>query len=551
MQSFLNFFKNLWRRFSALSTRTKIIYAVVLVAVVVGIVVLVHGKADNTADNALPTVTVQSLDSFGAGADSVDVLGTVQSVSEADLLAQSGGTVESVNTTLGANVPAGFVIASLDSSAASASVLQAQGAYDAAVAAEQAVSLQSQNSTNSVAVEQTAVRNTYESTYSTLDTTLETDVSVFFGAAGPYGPQLVISPLSTGNQVTQEHQKVLALVENWRESLATDSTTDPLTLLSNAQTTLNAVSVFLTDLGALADQSESGSTPAQLASLGAARTAVNGLLANISATQTAYNASVTAAAVGQTQSGTGDSSAPVTSSEASVEEALGGLRAAQAAYEKTVVRAPIAGTVNYLSIHVGDYVTANQHVATVAHDNTLEVVMYLSQSNRNRLAVGDTLNIIGSDASGNPTTYQGVVTTIAPALDPTTQEIEVDVAVNNGAALVDGQSVQVALPTPTPAMVSSESSSSTSDAAGAGATSSTTASIEVPITAVKLLPNERDLFTVDSTGHIVAHPVTIGSVIGNDIQILTPLDPSLEIITDARGLSAGDMVLVASSTPTD
>ena len=66
------------------------------------------------------------------------------------------------------------MIANLDSSSASAAVLQAQGAYDSAVAAEQATALNSQNSTNSLSVEQTAVRTTYESTYATLDGTLAT-----------------------------------------------------------------------------------------------------------------------------------------------------------------------------------------------------------------------------------------------------------------------------------------------------------------------------------------------------------------------------------------
>jgi multidrug resistance efflux pump len=534
MNAISAWFKNSWRYLSSLSRRTQIAGGVVVAVVLVVLLVVTHHSAPSDGATALPTVTVQSLNSFGAGSDSVDVLGTVQSISEADLLAQSGGTVESVHTTLGANVPAGFVIANLDGSAASAAVLQAQGAYDAALAAERATSLQSQSSTNSLSVERTAVLTTYETAYSTLDSVLETDISQFFGAPGPYGPTLLLSPLTTGNSLPQEHQAILNSIDTWRASIATDSTADPATLLTYALTTLNTVSNFLNDLGALATQNGSGSTATQLAALSAARASVNTLLSTITSTQTAYNASLTAQAVGQTQSNNTGSSG-VTSSEASVEEALGGLRAAQAAYEKTLIRAPIAGTVNFLSIHVGDYVMANEHVATVAHDNTLEVVMELSQDDRNRIEVGNTLTINGS--------YQGVVTTIAPALDPTTKEIEVDIAVNPGADLVDGQSVQVALPSPTP------------EASGAAATTSstTTASsmpnVEVPITAVKLLPNERDVFSVDATGHLVAHPVTIGNVIGDDIQLLTPLDPSLEIVTDARGLSAGDAVLVASSTP--
>jgi hypothetical protein len=174
--------------------------------------------------------------------------------------------------------------------------------------------------------------------------------------------------------------------------------------------------------------------------------------------------------------------------------------------------------------------------------------MYLSQDDSNRLAVGNTLQILGSDASGNPTTSSGIVTTIAPALDPTTQEIEVDVAVNEGSTLVNGQSVQVALPTPTQASVDASAAKAAASTSSESTTTPQSQSIEVPITAVKLLPNERDVFTVDSTGHLVAHTVTIGNVIGNDIQILTPLDPSLEIVTDVRGLSAGDAVQVASST---
>jgi multidrug resistance efflux pump len=531
------FLGRLWKRFAALSRRTHIIIGVVAVIVIGGVLVLAHrGSAASTA-NALPEVTLQSIDSFGGAGDSVDVLGTVQSVSEADLLAQSAGTVESVNTTLGATVPAGFVIASLDGSAASAAVLQAQGGYDAALAAEKATALQANNSTGSFATEQTSVRNLYTSTYTTTEDALTGDVDQLFGDNTPVGPALLINPLTTNQTFPRERQSIDDLMANWEATLPTVSTSDPLALLATAQTNLTTVQTFINNLDDLATTQGSAATPAQLAALATAQSTINAQLAAISSAQTAYNAAETASEVGQTQSDTsGDTG--VTSSEATVEEALGALRSAQAAYEKTIIRAPIAGTINYLDLHVGDYVTANQHVATVAHNNSLEVVMYLSQEDRNRIEVGDTLTIDG--------TYKGIVTTIAPALDPTTKQIEVDVAVDDSAALVDGQSVQVALPSA--AVETGNAAASAAASTDSAATSSTTPTIEVPITAVKLLPDERDVFTVDSTGHLVAHPVTIGNVIGEDIQILTPLDPTLQIVTDARGLSAGDAVQVATST---
>jgi hypothetical protein len=87
--------------------------------------------------------------------------------------------------------------------------------------------------------------------------------------------------------------------------------------------------------------------------------------------------------------------------------------------------------------------------------------------------------------------------------------------------------------------------------ASAPATSTPAAptTIQLPLTAVKLLPNERDVFSVDSTGHLVAHAVTIGDVIGDRIEVTTQLPPDLQIVTDARGLSAGDAVAVSTGAP--
>ncbi len=528
------FFTKLWKKFSSFSRRTQIIIGVIVLIIIGGGLALAHITKPATASGSVPTVTLASLDSFNESTDGVFVTGTVQSVSEANILAQSAGTVEAVNTTLGATVPAGFVIASLDGSAADAAVLQAQGAYDAAVAAEHATSLQSQNSTVSLAQAQTSARNTYQSTYTSLQDVLATDVSTLFGNNTPVGPELLINTLNTNYTFSREDANIMVLMQNWQASLATANTTDPLTLLSTAQSNLTTIASFLTSLTTLASMQGSGATAAQLAGLAAAQSTVSTLQAGVTNAQTSYNASVTAAAVGQTQSTNDSSGAGVTSSQASVEEALGGLRAAQAAYEKTIIRAPFAGTVNYLPITVGNYVSLDQHVATVAQNNALQVILELSQQDANRLMIGDTLTIDNS--------YSGVVTTIAPALDPTTEQIEVEVAVNAGADLVNGQSVQVALP-PLP-------TSATTVATSTQGIASTTPNIEVPLTAVKLLPNERDVFTVDSTGHLVAHAVQIGQVIGDLIQITTALPANLEIVTDARGLSAGDAVLVASSSPT-
>jgi multidrug resistance efflux pump len=539
VSGFLKFVKKWWGKYRKLPLWAQGAIGLVLIVVIIGGIVLIHGNGTVADSTSLRTVTLEKVSDFGGSDNGVDVIGSVRSVTQADILAQSAGTVTAVNSTLGASVPAGYVIASLDNAAQSAAVLQAEGGYEAAVAAKNAAELQTGNAGTSFTEAQTAARNTYESTYSSLDSALQNDIDTLFGAPTPIGPQLEISDPISGTDLIRQRQAITNMMLTWQGTLATDDTVDPETLLNNAQTNLNMVVPFITELSTAAHANGSNATQAQLTALAAGSSAINGLVSGLSAERDAYNAKLTAAQVAQTQ--TGSSNTDVASADANVTEALGGLRAAQAAYEKTVIRAPIGGTVNYLPIHVGDSVSLNQKVATVARNNALEVVMYLSQGDSNRVAVGDTVTMTSGNSADTGTTYKGIVTTISPALDPVTKQIEVDVAVNDGSDLVNGESVQVALPSITAAVPAAQTTATTTPA---------TASIQLPLTAVKLLPNEQDVFSVDATGHLVAHQVQIGNVLGDLIQITTPLDPELEIVTDARGLSAGDMVLIASSTAT-
>jgi multidrug efflux pump subunit AcrA (membrane-fusion protein) len=531
------FIKKWWKKYRELSLWAQIAMGVAVVVLVLGGSMFIKGNGTATESTSLRTVTIKKISAFGGNDNGVSVIGSVRSVTQADILAQSGGTVTAVNTKIGATVPAGYVIASLDNAAQSAAVLQAQGGYQAAVAARNAAQLQSGNAGTSFSEAQTVARNTYESTYSSLQSALQNDIDTLFGGATPIGPQLEISDPITGTDLVRRRQAITNMMLTWQQSIATDASVDPEVLLNNAQTNLNMVVPFVTELSTAAHASGSNATPAQLTALATGNAAINVLVSGLSTERDSYNAKLTAAQVAQTQ--TGSSNTDVASADAAVTEALGSLRAAQAAYEKTVVRAPIGGTVNYLSLHVGDAVSLNQKVVTVARNNALEVVMYLSQGDSNRIAVGDTVTMTSGNSADAAASYKGVVTTISPALDPVTKQIEVDVAVNDGSDLVNGESVQVVLPSIVAALPAKQNTATTTPA---------TSNIELPLTAVKLLPNERDVFSVDATGHLVANQVQIGDVLGDLIEVMTPLDPNLEIVTDARGLSAGDMVLIASST---
>lgn len=472
--------------------------AAALLALIVGGVMLAHSGGTAADEDQLRTVTVESVSSLSGNGSSVSVIGTVRSVAQADLLAQAGGTVEAVHAHLGSSVPAGYIIAEVDNATERAQVLQAQGAYDAAIAGREAVSPQDAD---------TDARNAYRSAVAAIDSVLATDVDLFFGAPTPSGPEFVLKPTETA---IESHRQQLTDIMTQRRANISGADTRPVeSLLSESQSDLQSVSSLLDQITAISGEHNSGVTAAQNAGLAAARAAINAQLAAISGARAAYRAKSTGSTA---------------SVDASVKSALGTLRLAQANLEKTIVRAPIGGTVNFLPIRVGDYVTPLEHVATVANNGSLEIVAYVSQEDRANITTGMKVRIEDS--------YDGVITSIAPALDPTNKQIEVHVAVSGATSLTNGQSVRIGFASalaPKPA-----------------ATAQPAGPILLPLAAVKLTADQRVVFTVDANGILVAHPVQIGDVHGDRIEVTSGITPDLLIVTDARGLSEGQKVHIAS-----
>jgi len=490
----------LWRTFRSLRPLIQgaIVLAVIVAFFVIG-TALAGAKKEQTPP-AVRSVTLQTLSALAGAQASSTVLGSVRSVTEAELLAQAGGTVTSVTVSIGQSVGAGSVIAELENSAQRAAVLQAEGAYDAAVASRASVSpLDSK----------TAAFNKYRDAFTVLDTTLQNSVDTFFGAQTPAGPNLLINPAdSNPTTLSRARAELGRTMHAWSEKLSSATTRDPETYLAEAEADAYAFQTFLESLAVAANKNDSRATTTQLASLASARASVSATLASLANAKVAY------------RSGSTSSTASV---DAGVKSALGNLRYAQSNLEKTVVRAPIAGTVNFLPIRVGEYVTPLSHVATVAQNGALEVVAFVSEDTRTALTIGTKVTVNTSD---------GIITSIAPALDPVTKQIEIHVAVTSGSTLVNGQSVHIGLPEGVVPEVAT--------------TSETTTGIRLlPLTSVKLSAGSRILFMVQD-GRLVAIPVEIADVRGDRLEVITNLPDDARIVTDARGLSAGQAVNIIS-----
>jgi len=483
--------RGLWRRYRALRPRYQIIIALTLIVVAFLLSSILTGGKKDTDIPQIRTVTLQTVADLGGSQNSASVIGNVRAVSEAVIRAEASGTVKYVSARIGSQVPAGFVIAELENSAQRAAVLQAEGAYDAAVAARASVSPEDSA---------TAARNAYRDAFTTLDTTLENNIDTFFGDPSPSGPQLLINPAgSDPTTLSRTRADIERTMNGFRDSVMNADRKDPEPLLQEAEFIARDIQEFADALADAATRTDSRATSLQLAALATARASISGVLSALTSAQASY------------RSGSTSSTASV---DAGVKSALGNLRFAQSNLEKTIIRAPIGGTVNFLPIRTGEYVGALSHVATVAQNGALEVIVYVSEEERTSLSVGTQVSI--------EETMSGIITAIAPALDPVTRQIEVRIAAQgNTTELVNGQTVRVTLPGAAPEAVSGPTL--------------------LPLSAVKLSSLSRAIFTV-TDGVLVAIPVEIGDVRGELLEILTPLESTLRIVTDARGLAEGQRV---------
>jgi len=493
-----------WKWYRSRARWLQIVIAIVVLVLLIAAIAWARSGTAPAEPAEARAVTIESVGALVGNGGGASIIGTVRSVTQAELYAQAGGVVKGVYTHLGAAVPAGFVIADLDNASQAAAVLQAEGSYDSAVAARAGKSLPDTRA---------SARETYQAAYTSIDTIVQNDIDQFFGDPTPTGPRLLINP-GASVDLPRKRQALDDILRTWNQHLATAATADPGTLLTEATTDTQAVSSFLLELTAAANDRDSNATQSQIAALAQARSTVDATLSKLNTARTSLRS---------------DSVSATASADATVKSALGALRAAQANYEKTRIRATIGGTVNFLPIQAGQYVNMNDHVATVAQNGSLEIVAYVPEDQRNALSVGMKVSVEGG--------HDGTVTVVAPALDPSTKQIEVHIAVDASPDLVNGQSVRITLPNDTSSSAGSIASSTPSSAPTL-----------LPLTAVKLLADSRAVFTVDENGRIVAHAVTIGDVVGDRIEVLSGVTPDMRIVTDVRGLSEGQKVRIADAS---
>ncbi len=479
------------------------------------------------------------------GTSTIPLVGIVTSVSEAKIQAESSGKLTRVYRRLGDRVVAGQVIAEFENAGERASVLQAQGVYEGARAAKESQLLNkdiqlinSATSNNTIGDTKTSVINTINSAYTSMEDIVHNKVDGLFIDPRSTNLQLKIQTtdqISEGKIINQR-QDIERLLQNRKfqnSSLSVNS--DLSSELLSLKTDLQALQNYLDNLAFLYNRAISTDANSQSVistgqtNVSVSRSAILTTIAGL--TQARLNLTNSLAAQEVAGRVVVEKTSSIASADANIKTAQGAYYGALARLEKTVVRSPITGTLNSLSVQTGDFVPMTSQIAVVSNNGALEVKAYVSEDDSRRIAVGDNVAINGSQDNNQ----KGIVTRLAGALDPITKKIEVRVGIiSEKTNLINGESVRL--------LIQKGNTSPNLSSSRRGTVQKVQQKIKIPLSAIKITPNGAFVFTLSATNNLQAVAVVPGALMGEEIQIESGITADMQIVKDARGLKDGALV---------
>lgn len=496
--------------------RFSIAGGVVLLAVLAVIIRTGNAPAANPTESPARSVVVTTPAEL-AGEASLSLIGTVRAFTEASITTERAGRITSVSATLGGNVQAGQVIATIENAAEQAAVLQAQGAYEAALANASVSEVSTAQAANQLEAAETAAKNAIQNTYTSVSNAYFTTIDKLY--VNPTSP-LTYPYFSNNNRSFLSNERIAFqdILPAWQQRAVTINNRAELDQLlrdsiSYTERTRAIVDSFLQSLQNRDSETFNGTPVSSLiAEFSQVRNTLDGNIQALRSAETTIRNAEQALAQAEIAS----ASDTVSISGAQVKQALGSLRAAQANLAKTLLRSPIAGTVNSLSVSVGDFVGSFEPIAIVANNDAFEIVTFAGDNELELLTAGDTVLIENE--------YEGIITTIAPAIDSATQKTEIRIATDNP-NIKNGDTVRI----------SKE----------AAAATSTPTRIQVPLSAVKFESTDGFIMFVED-GVLRQRGVTLGAIRGSTIEIVDGLSATDSFVLDVRGLTEGTAVTVVT-----
>jgi len=524
---------------SKLSTKQKIIAGTAVVIVLIIAVTFLTGSKPSEGNDltAVRSVSLLKIDEYASNLPPLSLIGTVRSQSEASITAETQGVVSRVYYSLGDFVSAGSIVAELENASQRAGLLQAQAARDVALANLDKIKRGTRDEQLSVLIitrdnAQSALRtaelsaeNAIRSSYATLADAIQRHIDATISNPNSNQPSFIPQTSNTQLEIDVESMRPLIQIILNRHSSVEESGVFPAldTELSRLAQELASARDFVTNVISALNSAipTSSVSETQIAAWRAdANTALSSINTSRSTILTTIDtlasrrSSLEIAEKNLEQGQTGGQLEDIQAAEASLRQAEASVLSAQASFQKTLLRAPISGTLETMDLERGQFVPALSSIARIANINALEIIAFASQNDLPYLQIGAEVTI----NSG----VSGVVTRVAPSLDPSTKRIEVRIGVQEEVPLTNGQSTEIAI---------------------ARTTTNESIDIRIPLSAIKVTADSSFVFSLNDDSTLHAHPVTIESILGNDV-VITGVSPTLTIIKDARGLKDGEKVRV-------
>lgn len=210
--------------------------------------------------------------------------------------------------------------------------------------------------------------------------------------------------------------------------------------------------------------------------------------------------------------------------EGQLSSAKGKYQAAEAQVSYSEIRSPIAGVVTDRPLFPGETANSGAPLITVMDTSALLAKVHLSQTDAQRLSVGDGASVF---IPGVDTPVPAKVSLISPALDPGSTTVEVWLRVENSAGKYKaGTPVRTSI---------------------VGRT--VLKAVKVPLTAVLTgQDGSKSVMVIDADGAAHKKPVQLGIADGDEVQITQGLSAAdMVITTGAYGLDEGTKVKVGKA----
>jgi len=506
----------------------KIVMVVLVVLVVVSSIAYNYIKNNKTVENITSDTKVSliAVSDYAKGKNTISANGAIESLEQAELRSQVMAPVARINTSIGSNVSKGQVLVVLQNDDLTAQLNQAKASLKVQQSKLDEMNKGARSEELKVTETQLdAARVNLENAKSQQDVLVENARKNLFNsgitAIPSIGTSASTTPTITGTYTgTQEGQYSIKIYITGDGAMFQASGLENSTgLVSTVAQPLGKRGLYIQfPTNQISNGTWTISIPnTQAASYNANKNAYEAALQTKQTAIDAANSALETAQSAYDLKKAGASDDQIKAQEAAVEQAQASVQAISAQLQKTIITAPISGTISAIPVKYGELLTAGQSIISIVNKSGLQVKAYISDTDLDSIEEG--ANVAISDK------VKGIVSKISPSVDSKTKNVEVDILVVDPekSELVVGQNVSVKIDTKEQGTQNS--------------------SYSLPLQSVVVTSDSSYVYVIDSNSTLEEVKVTTGAVNGESIEVLTGLTPDMKIVSTVYELKKGQKVV--------